>query len=107
MLKAATDLGEKVVIVSTSTQMLDAAARVCGGLGLPTGRIDGSTAAAVRQELVDQFNDTSAGTGGLVKVCSCHCFAVHSAALCVLLAGYLSALDATAIHDLLSQTVRH
>lgn len=71
MLKAASDLREKVVIVSTSTLMLDAAAQVCGGLGLPTGRIDGSTAAAVRQELVDQFNDASAGTGDLVKVCSC------------------------------------
>lgn len=68
MLAAASKLGEKVVIVSTSTQMLDAAAQVCGGLGLPTGRIDGSTPAALRQELVDQFNDTSPATGNLMKV---------------------------------------
>lgn len=74
MLKAATDLGEKVVVVSTSTQMLDAAAQVCGGLGLPTGRIDGSTAASVRQELVDQFNDSTHSTGNLVQARpSLHC----------------------------------
>jgi hypothetical protein len=78
MLKAAIDLGEKVVIVSTSTQMLDAAAQVCAGLSLPTARIDGSTAAATRQELVDKFNDTSPATGDLVKVfLSLHCIAVH------------------------------
>lgn len=79
MLKTATALGEKVVIVSTSTQMLDAAAQVCGGLSLPTGRIDGSTAAALRQERVDQFNDTSPVTGELMKV---HLPLLGSSALC-------------------------
>jgi SNF2 family DNA or RNA helicase len=69
MLKAATDLGEKVVVVSTSTQMLDAAVQVCAGLSLPTGRIDGSTTTALRQELVDNFNDTSPATGDLIKAC--------------------------------------
>jgi hypothetical protein len=70
MLKAAAELSEKVVIVSTSTQMLDAAQLVCSGLGLTAGRIDGSTAAAARQELVDTFNDPCPPSGESLQVCN-------------------------------------
>lgn len=56
MVKAATSRGERVVCVSTSTRMLDAAQLMCERLGASCARIDGSTAPAVRQDRVDSFN---------------------------------------------------
>lgn len=88
MLEHITAGGEKAVAVSTSTRMLDLAQGVCAALGLNTGRIDGSTAAASRQELVDAFNSPS----GTISVrtapcaclpcmfgCVCKCAAAHTA----------------------------
>lgn len=56
VVEAAANLGERVVCVSTSTRMLDAAQAVCEHLGSVCTRIDGSTAPAVRQDRVDAFN---------------------------------------------------
>lgn len=56
MLPEFTALGEKAVLVSTSTKMLDLAGRACAAAGLQAARIDGSTNAAVRQQLVNDFN---------------------------------------------------
>jgi SNF2 family DNA or RNA helicase len=49
-------LHEKAVAVCTSTKMLDLAESMCCAVGLQTARIDGSTAAQTRQQLVDSFN---------------------------------------------------
>eukprot|EP00892_Ulva_mutabilis_P003145 jgi/Ulvmu1/12831/UM098_0013.1 len=48
--------GERVVCVSTSTRMLDAAQLLCDRAGATCARIDGSTAPADRQNRVDAFN---------------------------------------------------
>ena len=62
MLPEVVALGEKAVIVSTSTKMLDIAEQLTRGAGLRGARIDGSTAAAVRQELVNEFNTPGSAT---------------------------------------------
>jgi SNF2 family DNA or RNA helicase len=64
MLDEILQAGEKAVVVSTSTRMLDIAERLCQEAGTTTGRIDGSTAAPLRQGLVDAFNSAS----GTLKV---------------------------------------
>lgn len=51
---------EKVVLVSNYTATLDILARHLSSLSLPYLRLDGSTPAARRQDLVDTFNKTSA-----------------------------------------------
>jgi hypothetical protein len=56
MLPKIKSLGEKTVVVSTSTKMLDIAEQACRAADLHTARIDGSTAAQGRQELVNEFN---------------------------------------------------
>ena len=62
MLPQIIELGEKAVIVSTSTRMLDVAEQLTRSAGLRGARIDGSTAAPVRQELVNEFNTTGSAT---------------------------------------------
>ena len=62
MLPEIVALGEKAVIVSTSTKMLDIAEQLTRDARLRGARIDGSTAAAVRQELVNEFNTPGSAT---------------------------------------------
>ncbi|CAG9466548.1 unnamed protein product [Pedinophyceae sp. YPF-701] len=50
---------DKVVVVSTSTKLLDVVQGLCGNLGLTTCRIDGGTDASIRKDIVDQFNTLS------------------------------------------------
>ena len=51
---------EKVILVSNYTQTLDLLQILLTSLGHPYLRLDGSTPSAKRQELVDEFNRTSA-----------------------------------------------
>jgi DNA repair and recombination protein RAD54B len=51
---------EKIVLVSNYTATLDLLGAHLAALGLPYLRLDGSTASAKRQELVDSFNNTPA-----------------------------------------------
>ncbi|MEW5302035.1 MAG: hypothetical protein WDW36_004847 [Sanguina aurantia] len=54
--------GQRCVVVSTSTAMLDLVDRLlCGPRKWRTVRIDGSTAAAERQNIVDAFNSCGVG----------------------------------------------
>jgi SNF2 family DNA or RNA helicase len=64
MLDSIVNSDERAVVVSTSARMLDAAKLVCGSFSPPlqTGRIDGSTGAQVRQELVNEFNSARSCT---------------------------------------------
>ena len=48
--------GERVVVTSTSTTVLDAVASIAAASSLTTTRIDGKTPAATRQDVVDAFN---------------------------------------------------
>jgi hypothetical protein len=65
---------DRVVIVSNFAKTLDLVEGLCVARGYPTMRLDGSTPAAKRTDLVARFNDThalafafllSAGAGGL------------------------------------------
>ena len=69
MLPEIRKLGEKAVVVSTSTKMLDLAGSACKAASLVTARIDGSTAAHARQEPVNDFNAPNSST----SVRSGHC----------------------------------
>lgn len=71
MVEAAASLGERLVCVSTSTRMLDAAQAVCEHLGSVCTRIDGATAPALRQDRVDAFNSPNS----TIRVCTppCRC----------------------------------
>ena len=51
---------EKVVLVSNFTSTLDLLSTLLTSLALPSLRLDGNTPAAKRQEIVDNFNRTSA-----------------------------------------------
>ena len=48
--------GERVIVTSTSTAVLDAVATIATTSRLTTTRIDGKTPAATRQDVVDAFN---------------------------------------------------
>ena len=52
----AADSKEKIVVVSISTQVLDLLGELCSFYQYPTLRLDGSTSAANRQSIVNQFN---------------------------------------------------
>lgn len=65
--------GEKAVAVSTSTRMLDMAERLCKEACATTGRIDGSTAAASRQALVDAFNSPNSTIKVLLPCMAAQC----------------------------------
>ena len=58
---------ERVVVVAGWTRSLDAIAALCAALGVPTSRLDGSTAPADRVDLCRRFND---GHGGRVFLLS-------------------------------------
>lgn len=47
---------EKCIVVSMSTQSLDAVQKLCEARGWPTLRIDGATPASKRQPIVERFN---------------------------------------------------
>jgi DNA repair and recombination protein RAD54B len=51
---------EKIVLVSNYTSTLDLLGQHLSGLSLPFLRLDGSTPAAKRQDLINQFNKTDA-----------------------------------------------
>ena len=53
---------EKVVLVSNFTSTLDLLSTLLASLALPSVRLDGSTPAAKRQDIVDNFNRTPAST---------------------------------------------
>ena len=86
MLRAAAATGDRVVVASTSTAVLDAVASLCAAARLVTARIDGATEAAKRQEVVDAFNrhgvgdvlllSMRAGGAGLNLVGACKLIAV-------------------------------
>ena len=55
------ELGERAVVCSSSTQCLQLVQALCGTLGFATVRIDGSTDASKRQEIVNAFNTCNVG----------------------------------------------
>ncbi|KAG2448210.1 hypothetical protein HYH02_006795 [Chlamydomonas schloesseri] len=62
LLRGIAAVGERCVVVSTSTAALDLVARlVCKPLGLSTVRIDGATSVDGRQIIVDNFNKLNMG----------------------------------------------
>jgi hypothetical protein len=74
MLRRIIAAGEKAVVVSTSTRMLDAAQTLCRHSGVAVGRIDGSTQAQLRQQQVDTFNSADSAMQVRVqpaRLCSC------------------------------------
>ena len=50
------NIGEKMVIVSIFTQVLDLIAELCSNYDYPFLRLDGSTSSTNRQTLVNNFN---------------------------------------------------
>lgn len=61
LMQETTQLAERMVVCSNSTQCLDLVHTLCGHLGMTTVRIDGSTDASKRQEIVDSFNTCNVG----------------------------------------------
>ena len=64
LLRAASSRGDKVVVVSTSTAVLDVAGLVAENAGMTTARIDGSTDARGRIDVVNAFNNVSSSVPG-------------------------------------------
>ena len=54
-------MGERVVVVSQWTSMLDVLEKEVNRLGFTTARLDGSTPVAKRQDVVDAFNKNNIG----------------------------------------------
>lgn len=54
-------LGERAVVCSSSTQCLNIVETLCRSLGCSTVRIDGSTDASKRQDIVNAFNTCNVG----------------------------------------------
>jgi DNA repair and recombination protein RAD54B len=59
LLRAAASRGDKVIVTSTSTAVLDVAGLVAEGAGMTTARIDGATDARARIDVVNAFNNVS------------------------------------------------
>jgi len=53
--------GDRCVVVSQSTAMLDLVSAMCAGKGYSTVRIDGSTDVSKRQDVVNSFNSYNVG----------------------------------------------
>lgn len=50
------EVGDRIVVVSSSVKALDVISIMCSSHGWTTTRIDGSTSTEQRQELVTSFN---------------------------------------------------
>ena len=61
------ELGERVVVCSSSTQLLDEAASLCASHAWTTARVDGSVMAHKRADIVHAFN--TAGIGQVLPQC--------------------------------------
>jgi SNF2 family DNA or RNA helicase len=89
MLRRTIAAGEKAVVVSTSTRMLDAAQTLCRHSGVAVGRIDGSTQPQLRQQQVDTFNSADSAIQVRVqpaRLCSCDRGRWEARAVCVQIA---------------------
>ena len=64
LLRAAAARGDKVIVTSTSTAVLDVAGLVARGAGMTTARIDGATDARARIDVVNAFNNSASKVPG-------------------------------------------
>jgi len=62
LLRAAASRGDKVIVTSTSTAVLDVAGLVAESAGMTTARIDGATDARGRIDIVNAFNNASSSS---------------------------------------------
>ena len=64
LLRAAAARGDKVIVTSTSTAVLDVAGLVAANAGMTTARIDGATDARARIDVVNAFNNSASKVPG-------------------------------------------